>query len=104
MKNINGDTKIVKNEVISVLGAKFEEVSASEKRKLGITNGLKIVELNSGKLMKAGLQEQFIITHINRKPIYTIDDIQKNLNNIQGGVYIEGVYPNGMRGYYAFGL
>ena len=36
--------------------------------------------------------------------IATIDDIKSTLENKKGGVLIEGIYPNGMRAYYGFGM
>jgi hypothetical protein len=33
-----------------------------------------------------------------------VDDIEEILSHKSGGVLIEGVYPNGVRAYYGFGL
>jgi serine protease Do len=54
--------------------------------------------------MSAGINEGFIITSINNQPVNAPSDIRKILENYQGGVYIEGVYPDGTVEYYAFGL
>jgi Do/DeqQ family serine protease len=105
LRNKQGDTKLVKREEISsILGAKFSEISAEDKNRLGIRNGLQIIELEPGKLKSAGIEKGFIITQINNKAVDTIDDIKRILSNAKGGVYIEGVYQNGVIAYYAFGM
>lgn len=50
------------------------------------------------------VKEGFIITSIDKKKINTLKDVQDILEHKTGGVLIEGVYPNGMRAYYALGL
>ena len=51
------------------------------------------------------LGDGFIIVAINNKPVLTPEDVKNVIEKIKnGGVYIEGVYPNGTSAYYAFGL
>jgi len=105
LRNMEGTTKIVrKDEIISILGAQLVEVPASERSKLGIRGGVKITEIGSGKLRSEGVQKGFIITTINNKPVASVDDVKSILSGLKGGVYIEGVYPNGVVAYYAFGM
>jgi len=105
LRNLQGDTKIVKSGVYdSILGAKLTQIDDDEKKNLGIKYGVKIAELRSGKLRAEGVREGFIITQINNKPVYSVEDVEKIINSLKGGVYIEGVYPNGVNAYYAFGM
>ena len=107
LKNKNGNTDVVekpKVEVVSTLGATFEAVSSEEMKKLNIQNGLRITKLGAGKLLSSGIKEGFIITSVDKKKIDSVDDIKATLENKKGGVLIEGVYPNGMRAYYGFGM
>jgi len=106
LRNKNGNTSIVKTETneVSVLGCKLQDITPGDKRNLQIRGGEKIVEIGQGKLMKAGVRKGFIITSINRLAVYHVDDFINIINNTQGGVFIEGVYPNGLTAYYAFGL
>jgi len=107
LKNGKNNVELVKkekSEVANVLGASFEEVTSSEMKHLNIKNGLKVVRLNGGKLRAAGIKEGFIITRIDKKDVNTFDDIKNALENKEGGVLIEGVYSNGTRAYYGFGL
>ncbi len=107
LKNKNGNTKIVekdKSETLSALGASFEPLSKEDMKKLNIENGLRISKLDGGKLRSSGIKEGFIITSIDKKRISTPEDVKAALENKKGGVLIEGIYPNGMRAYYGFGL
>jgi Do/DeqQ family serine protease len=104
LRNKDGDTKVIKNETVSHLGADFEAVSREESSRLGIKNGVKIIRLDAGKLRNAGIREGFIIQSIDNRPVTTPSDITAVLNNKKGGVLIEGIYPNGTRAYYGFGL
>ena len=105
LRNLQGEMKLMKpSEGASIMGAKLSEVTSDDKRKLGIRYGVKITELNSGKFRKAGIEEGFIITRMNNKPVTKIAAINSILDSSSGGVYIEGIYPNGIIAYYAFGL
>ncbi len=106
LRNKNGNTEVIKNEteVVNSLGAVLEPANKDDLKKLGINNGVKIKDLNSGKLKSAGLKEGFVITGIDNKPVETVNDVSNYLQNKKGGVLIEGVYPNGMRAYYGFGM
>lgn len=109
LRNKFGSTELVKKEkenpqLTNILGGSFQEVSADEMRKLRIGNGLKVTTLTGGKLRSAGIKEGFIITRIDKKEINSYEDIVSALENKKGGVLIEGVYPNGMKAYYGFGM
>ena len=95
---------IISRTSISSLGAEFEEVTAEELTRLKINSGVKIAKLQQGKLANVGLKEGFIITSVDKKKITTSSDIKNILEHKTGGVLIEGVYPNGTRAYYGFGL
>ncbi len=105
LRNKDGDTKLVKNDqALNMLGATFENTTQKEKSSLGIKSGVKVSKLLAGKFRSAGIKEGFIITSIDKKPINSTDDLEDALKTKQGGVLIEGVYPNGMRAYYGFGM
>ncbi|PCH69588.1 MAG: hypothetical protein COC01_01055 [Bacteroidetes bacterium] len=109
LRNKEGTTSIIKREkkeIMTVLGAEFEELSENEKREIGLTHGVKIKRLKEGKLRYTGLREGFIITHINKRSIESPQDIaaifKKNKGNIVG---IEGFYPDdGTKYYYGFSI
>ncbi len=107
LRNREGNTNIVTKETydnVTILGATFEPISPQEASRLGISGGLKIIDLNAGKFRSQGIREGFILTHIDNKPVKSIESLQKILNSKSGGILIEGLYPNGMKAYYGFGL
>ncbi|MFM7216498.1 MAG: Do family serine endopeptidase [Bacteroidota bacterium] len=105
LRNREGSTTIIKNDQpLDLLGASFENTPNDDLKRLGIQGGVKVVRLSSGKLLSSGIKEGFIITHIDKKPVRSTEDLSAVLRSKQGGVLIEGIYPNGMKAYYGFGL
>jgi Do/DeqQ family serine protease len=105
LRNLEGSTEIVqKEDLMDLIGASFATLSEKEKRSLGVSNGLKVASVKPGKFMKVGIQEGFVLTSINKKPVNSVKDIAEILNDTEGGVIIEGVDQNGSRSYYAFGM
>jgi Do/DeqQ family serine protease len=105
LRNLQGDTKVVTAKTYAtILGAKIVELEKDEKTKLGLKYGVKVTELQNGKLKSEGIKEGFIITQVNSKPVYSVPELDKIINSTKGGVYIEGLYPDGAVAYYAFGL
>ncbi|MFC2112046.1 trypsin-like peptidase domain-containing protein [Bacteroidota bacterium] len=105
LRNTQGGTGIVEREVeISAFGASFDKLSLDDKQKLGISSGLKVTDIRSGKFRSAGIREGFIVTEINNISIGSVEDIENVLGESDGGVYIEGVYPDGLIAYYAIRL
>lgn len=109
LKNKDNSLGVIKKaEVIRTsinsLGATFEEMDTEALSRMKIANGVKISKLSPGKLSGAGIKEGFVITSIDKKKVSSVKDIQSYLENKSGGVLIEGVYPNGMRAYYGFGI
>jgi Do/DeqQ family serine protease len=102
LRNKNGDTEIVRENNLT-MGAEFEVVSDTEKEKLDIKNGIKITKLDKGKLKNSGMKEGFIITNVNKKPIFEVKDFKRELSYAKGGILVEGVYPNGEPAYFVFG-
>ncbi len=104
LRNKDGNTKVSKNETVNLLGATLENASDSEMSKIGIDTGVKVKDLQAGKLQSAGLKEGFIITSIDNKKVKSAREVTEYLESRKGGVLIEGIYPNGMRAYYGFGM
>jgi Do/DeqQ family serine protease len=103
LRNKNGDTEIVRDNN-TTLGAEFEVVGEKEKEKLEINSGIKITKLDKGKLKTSGMKEGFIITHVNKKPIYEVKDFKREIGNARGGILVEGIYTNGEQAYFVFGV
>ena len=107
LKNKNGTTKLYKRDFTELnvsLGGEFEPATNMEKQKLRISSGLKVKKITSGKLRNAGIEEGFIITKIDKTAINNYEQMARALENKKGGVLIEGIYQNGMKAYYGFGI
>ncbi len=105
LRNLQGDTRIVKSGTYdTILGAKLVDLDDNEKQELGLKNGVKVAELSAGKLRTEGVRKGFIIVRVNNKSVYSVDELKKLLDSTKGGIYIEGIYPDGVVAYYAFGL
>ena len=102
LRNMLGDTEILTTDVNEFLGAKFDNVSENEKYKLRINQGIKITELNQGKLKDAGIRNGFIITNVNKQEVNGVNDMRAIVKRARGGILIEGLYPNGERAYFVF--
>jgi len=108
LKNEQGNTKVVKNADIDVLGGQFRAITDQQKEQLNIGYGLEVLKVNGGKLKDAGVPKGFIIQRINDESIKSIDDLQKVVKEASTSkapvLYIEGIYPTGKKGYFAVPL
>ena len=104
LTNANGQFEFSKIESIDALGAKFEQLSKAGQEKLNIKNGVVVKSITNGKFRIEGVKEGFIILTVNRTPVSSVEDIKKELDKADGGILIEGIYPNGKKAYYAIGL
>ena len=102
LRNKLGDTGIVR-ESNDLYGSQFETVSAREKERLQIDRGIKVTRVGTGKLKDAGLVEGFIITDVNKKPVYDVDGLRRIVANARGGILVEGLLPDGSPAYFVFG-
>ncbi|HCY45541.1 MAG TPA: Do family serine endopeptidase [Flavobacteriales bacterium] len=93
-----------KSEIKELLGAQFSDISDETKTKLGITGGAQVKELQRGKLSYSGIKKGFIVTKIDGDNINSSADLENFLENKSGGILLEGVYENGTKAYYGFGL
>ena len=104
LKNEQGNTKVVKNADIDVLGGQFKPVSDSQKQELGISGGLQVIKVSGGKLKDAGVPQGFIITKVNDKSVKSIEDLQKIVKETSTSkepvLWVQGVYPTGKKGYF----
>lgn len=107
LKNLNNSTELVKRstaKAITFEGATFEPVAKQEMNKLGISGGAKITGVRGSKFRDTGMKDGFIITRIDKYEVNEPSDVEKYLKDFSGGVvYIEGVYPDGLKAYYPIG-
>ena len=108
LKNQQGNTDVVKNADLDVLGGNFREINNSEKQQLNISTGLVVMKVNNGVLKDAGINKGFIIQKVNDEPMKTIADLQKAVRDASTSkdpvLYIQGIYPTGKKAYFAVPL
>ena len=108
LKNQQGNTKVVKNADLDVLGGTFRAITDQQKTQLNIGYGLEVLKVSGGKLKDAGMPKGFIIQRANDKSIKSIEDLQKVVKDASTSkepvLYIQGIYPTGKKGYFAVPL
>lgn len=108
LKNEQGNTKVVKDKDLDVLGAQFRELTDAQKKELDVTYGLKVIKVMAGKFKDAGVPVGFIIQKVNDSSVKTIDELNNVVKDASKSkspvLYIQGIYPTGKKGYFAVPL
>lgn len=96
LQNKAGETSLLSPESVDVeamLGGVFETITEKSAKALDIRGGVQVLKIKQGGLLeRARIKEGYIITHINDRPISTIDDLMRLTDKVRS---IDGVYPNG---------
>ncbi|MFD2202027.1 trypsin-like peptidase domain-containing protein [Shivajiella indica] len=108
LKNISGDTKIVRKEMpkrTTIQGVTFEDVSQDIKNRLKLQGGASIIAIENETWKNAGAKVGFIVTSvIGADGRYRITNAEDMNNILQGNVGEEivvlGVYPSGQEYYF----
>ncbi|MFK7937450.1 MAG: Do family serine endopeptidase [Saprospiraceae bacterium] len=110
LKNKDGNTDVIEKsdiqDALAALGAELSTLDESIANRIGVRGGVQITNLQDGKLRsETNIREGFIILKVDGHPVYSAEDLAKILESKEGGVMLEGIYPNSNRVYYyAFGL
>ena len=104
LKNAQGNTKVVKQADMDVLGADVRPVTNQQKEQLNISYGLEVIKVNAGKLKDAGIAKGFIIQKVNDEAMKTVEDLQQAVKEASTSkepvLIIRGIYPTGKKAYY----
>lgn len=96
LQNRSGETTLLAKDsvdVAEVLGAKLKDVAQNTCKELEINGGVQVVEILSGGLLeRCRVKEGYIITHINDRPVRSLEDLDRMTQKIKS---IDGIYPNG---------
>lgn len=106
LKNKLGNTAIVKREdkmVVTNLGAKMRALNEEEKMMHNVKYGVKVIELQEGKLKDSGIKKGYIITKINYTNVMSPDAVVPLLKSKDDGALIEAINNNGEKVYIGFG-
>ena len=108
LRNEQGNTKVVKNADIDVLGADFRPVTDAQKKQLEISYGLEVIKVNGGKMKEGGVPKGFIIQRVNDTQTKTVEDLQEAVKSASTSseqvLIIRGLFPTGKRGYFVVQL
>ncbi len=108
LKNSQGNTKVVKDRGMEILGAAFKPVSTELKRQLNLGYGLEVTGVSTGKMKDAGIRKGFIILKVNGKSMKTVEDLEAELRaatqSPEQVLFITGMFPSGKRASYAVDL
>ncbi len=109
LNNRDGNPELLsadKPEIIKTLGADLEDINPEMAKDLDIKAGVLVKKLYAGKLRKyTQMRDGFVITKVNGISVSTVKDLIEKIEKNEGGIMLEGVYPD-IPGtyYYAFGL
>lgn len=111
LRNMQGDTKIIdKADPNQVLGGAYKPLSDKQKKELGVSYGIQVTGLTSGKLKDAGVKTGYVILVVNDARINSTEDLEQVVDSILKGrssdqvLFIKGLYPGGKTAYYAINL
>lgn len=108
LKNEQGNTKVVKQADLDILGANFREITDEKKEQYNINYGLEVIKVGKGALANAGISKGFIIQRVNNETVKSIEDLQKCVKEASTSkdpvLYIQGIFPSGKKGYAAVEL
>ena len=108
LKNMQGNTEVVKKFDLTMLGAAFKPISDDVKRHLGVSYGLEVAGVEKGKFAEAGIKKGFIILKVNGTKITSEEDLAEALKAANQSpervLFISGYYMSGRRANYAVEL
>lgn len=108
LKNSQGNTKVVKNAGMEILGAAFRELPKDLKEQLKLTNGLEVTGVSDGKMKDAGITKGFIILKVNGQIVKSTSDLENILKaatqSPEQVLFMTGMFPSGKRANYAVDL
>lgn len=93
-----------KEGLFQFFGAELKDASEQKLNKLGLKAGVEVLSVGEGKFKDAGIEPEFIITHVNQMQIKNTQELQSVIQRSRRSILIEGVYPNGKVVYYGMGL
>ncbi|MFP4293585.1 MAG: Do family serine endopeptidase [Cyclobacteriaceae bacterium] len=92
------------DELLQGLGASFRTLDKEEARKLDIEGGVEVSEIYAGKLRRyTRMKEGFVITHVDKQPVSSVEELSEALARARGGVLLQGIYPE-QEGVHYYGL
>lgn len=111
LKNVSGNTDIVKVADMSRLGVTLEPLSVQTKRQLNYNGGLSVQDVKRGGLFaKAGIEKGFIVLKINNKAVSSVSQVEEiyaealNNEDTDKVLFVTGINRNGSIRHYVINL
>ena len=108
LRNEQGGTDILEQVNTDDLGVALKPLTDAEKRQFGVSYGLKVTALRSGKMKEAGVQKGFVLLVVNDTPMRSQEDfdevVQKANNSDERVLWIRALTPTGRRASFAIEL
>lgn len=108
LKNEQGNTKVVKNAGMEILGAAFREVPQELKRQLNLGSGVEVTGVSEGKMQEAGVRKGFVILKANGQSVKTVEQLEEIVKQATRStdqvLFLSGIFPSGKRANYAVDL
>lgn len=101
LKNNEGSTSVITGESSeSILGASFKDLSTEQMRSYGVSYGVEVASVSSGKFKEAGIKKGFIVLSINRQPVSSGSDVSEIVREARQNrsgrlIIVRGFYPDG---------
>lgn len=108
LKNEQGNTKVVKDAGMDILGAAFKELPEDLKKQLNLGYGIQVTGVSGGKMGEAGIRKGFIILKANGQPIRKVSDLEEVLKAATKSpdqvLFLTGMFQSGKRANFAVDL
>lgn len=109
LRNMNGDTTMIKQTSTNELGATLTPLSEQKLRQMGLSNGLEVSDVKrGGKFNRAGISNGYVIVRVNNIAVNSAADVDRIISSLKSkdeqALFISGVMANGKVVYYAVDL
>lgn len=106
LRNVNGDTEMIKQVSASELGAKLTPLDKGTLQQYGLKNGLKVSDVTrGGKFNQAGIPNGYVIVKINNLSVNSQADVDRIVSSLskqdEKVLFVSGIMPNGKVLYFA---
>ncbi|MBC8034309.1 MAG: trypsin-like peptidase domain-containing protein, partial [Chitinophagaceae bacterium] len=104
LRNIAGNTDVVKSSVLDKLGATIVTLDPAIAKKIGVKGGVEVKQIGQkGLLSRTRMEDGFVILKVNGKDILTKEQFVSEVEKATGSVKLDGMYP-GYDGVFSYPL
>jgi Do/DeqQ family serine protease len=87
-----------------IIGAELATLDSKKAEEYDVDGGIVVKKIKEGgKLSQTKMDEGFVITSVNGRPVKSVDELGKVINSAIGTIKLEGFYP-GYKGSYSYPL